>query len=371
VSLDGHRPARVLAVAQYGAVRTGGAERYCHETVTQMRQRGLAVETLYGDGAGSAMQLHRPWRLFSGGLHPTWRARVEQLLHARRPDVIYAHFTVPGLVDITLRCAKARAIPVCLVYHSDITGTDWLRRLVGAAYHRTLGRGTLGCADVVVVTSDAYRRSSPWLSAQRDLVFRIVPPGVDDEIADGIRVDGDPYLLFVGKVDVKSKGFDVLYDAWMRLRGSHPNLGLTAVGPAPRRRYAGVRHLHYIDQRRQLGDLYASAVATVLPSTSTAESFGMVLAEALVAGCPVVGSNVGGVGAIVSSGVNGFLVPPGDATALAAALHQSVTQQCALRRNISQGGYRERWKWEHTTDNILAAIFAAAPALHPGIAGRP
>ncbi|KAA6187866.1 glycosyltransferase family 4 protein [Thiohalocapsa marina] len=354
----------MLAVSQYGNVRTGGAERYFHETVTRMCLRGLQVETLHGDETGSAARLHRPWKVFSGGFHPSWRAHILQHLREYRPDIIYAHFTVPGLVDITLRCARALQIPVCLVYHSDVTGADWPRRLVGTAYHRTLGRGTLRCAGSIVVASDAYRQTSPWLSSLEEAVFHYAPPGVDDAIAGGVRSEGKPYLLFVGKVDVESKGFGLLYEAWSRLRSKYPDLGLTAVGPIPRRHFPGVSHIDYLHQRRRLGDLYASAVATVLPSTSTAESFGMVLAEALVAGCPVVGSAVGGIGAIVSPGVNGFLFRPGDIAALTSALDAILQHQDLLRLSIGRERYRDRFSWERTTDEILAAIFAVAPKLN-------
>ena len=60
----------------------------------------------------------------------------------------------------------------------------------------------------------------------------------------------------------------------------------------------------------------------VLPSL--AEPFGMVLAEAMAAGVPVVASRVDGMTEVVEDGVTGVLVPPGDPAALAAGIVRAL-----------------------------------------------
>jgi glycosyltransferase involved in cell wall biosynthesis len=65
---------------------------------------------------------------------------------------------------------------------------------------------------------------------------------------------------------------------------------------------------------------YALSDVVVLPSTTRGEAFGLVLLEAMASGIPVVASHLPGVRAVVDHGRNGLLVPPGDSSALAAAI---------------------------------------------------
>ena len=178
-------------------------------------------------------------------------------------------------------------------------------------------------------------------------------------MAKGRRRPGDPYLLFVGKPDASGKGFFLLYRAWLHLRVGFPNLGLMAVGQVPRRDYPGVRFLGRIDERATLADIYASALVTVLPSTSTSESFGMVLAEALVAGCPVVGADIGGIPVLISPGENGYLFPPGDWAALAEVLSRSIQENEKMRANLAKVDYGKRFGWDSTTHRVFTCLETA------------
>lgn len=350
------RAMRVLAVSAYGEVHVGGAERYLVETVARLDQNGIDVRCLCGD-AGVGNKTTRPLLpLFSGGFDPRWSRRIDWALADWRPDVVYAHWTVPGLVDVAVRRAKAHRVPVCLVYHSDVTGHDWPRRLLGAAYYRLVGLDTLRDSAVIVVPSEVYRRASRWLAVIARDCCRYVEPGVDQAFVRARRLPVEPYLLFVGKADSPAKGFAVLYQAWQQWTQRHPGVGLTVVGRPPRGRYPGTRLIPPGIARAALADLYASALVTVLPSLTSAESFGMVLAESLVAGSPVIGSEIGGIPAVVAPGRNGYLVPPGNVEALRLALEQVWCRQEQLRGWIASVGYAERFSWDKATASIRAAL---------------
>ena len=354
---------RILTVGQYGTVNTGGAERYRYETVMRLRSRGLLVAELYADGGGMTSRLSLPWQVFSGGYHPAWPRQLDLILREQRPDVIYAHLTVPGLVEVVTWRAALLHIPVCLVYHSDMTGRDLLRRLLGEIWHRSIGRAVLRRLAVLVVSSPEYQRASPWLSTINGRSIHYAPPGVDALMAQGRRHRCRPYILFVGKSKSESKGFNVLYQAWRRMRRCYaPDVGLTVVGSVPDSAYPGVHFLGQIEERERLADCYASALGTVLPSLTTSESFGMVLAEALVAGCPVIGSQIGGIPAIITPGENGYLVTPGDVNALCEAMIRMYRYQGVLRGSIlsSRALLLKRFSWELTTDRVLEALREAA-----------
>jgi glycosyltransferase involved in cell wall biosynthesis len=81
-------------------------------------------------------------------------------------------------------------------------------------------------------------------------------------------------------------------------------------------------------------------------------------------GRPVVGSAVGGIPFVVRDGVDGLLVPPGDAGALAAALDRLLASP-SERMRLGDAGRRaavERWDWEHSVSSTLDVLRDAATA---------
>jgi glycosyltransferase involved in cell wall biosynthesis len=97
--------------------------------------------------------------------------------------------------------------------------------------------------------------------------------------------------------------------------------------------------LHFIDQvpHPKTRDRYLAADVTLFTSTIEQEAFGLVPLEAMASGCPVVSTGVGGSGEYCQHGVNCLRVPPGDLTALAAAVRRLAADP-ALRRRLVQGG---------------------------------
>lgn len=348
---------RAMVVSQFQTVQVGGAERYLHEVCSRLSvQHGFALSHVAADPPGELSGAC--WRVASTGFHPRWFHELTQLLHAQRPQVMYVHHTVPGLTDIAIRVACSARIPVALMYHSDVTGSQPLQRILGTLYQRLVGDRSLAAAQHIFVGTRGYVQYSAALRRLGRPVIE-APPGVDAVMTQGTRRTGPRYLLFVGKPDVPSKGFAVLLRAWQRLRAEHPDLELVAIGGnRPSKTLPGLRWVGPVYARRELADWYASALLTVLPSTSSAESFGMVLAEALVAGCPVVGSRVGGIPALIEDGLTGYLAEPGDDASLLTALRRGVHDHERLRAGvrIRRAEYLERFCWDRTTAVVARSL---------------
>ena len=203
---------------------------------------------------------------------------------------------------------------------------------------------------VVVTSVFTARRLREW-GVERDRV-RVVVPGTERPRSSqgGIRArSGTPLLLSVGSVTPR-KGQDVLLEALDRIRdlswrcvvvgslerdrefAARVQARRTALGMADRMELPGEL------DREALDDLYAAAHLFVLPSHY--EGYGMVLAEALVHGLPVVSTSGGAIPDTVPTDA-GILVAPGDPVALAdgiRALLQDPARRAACARAARRHG---------------------------------
>jgi glycosyltransferase involved in cell wall biosynthesis len=153
---------------------------------------------------------------------------------------------------------------------------------------------------------------------------------------------GDLVISNVGRLDVW-KGTDVFLQAMAEVMRAEPRARGLVVGPVSCPRYAArLRELASglgIEQRIVFTgprDDVPRVMATsdvVVHAATRPEPFGRVVAEALAAARPVVATRGGGVPEIVEDGVDGVLVPCGDASAMAAAILWTLRhRQCALDR---------------------------------------
>jgi glycosyltransferase involved in cell wall biosynthesis len=130
----------------------------------------------------------------------------------------------------------------------------------------------------------------------------------------------------------------------------------SALGIESRVRFAGRIDMDAAGEAA-IVDAYASADIFCLPSTERAESFGLVLLEAMRARLPVIASAIpgSGVGFVVQDGRTGLMVAPGDARALAAVLRQLGADRAERERLGSAGAerWREHFTLDRTTDQVL------------------
>ena len=135
-----------------------------------------------------------------------------------------------------------------------------------------------------------------------------------------------PLLLFVGRLE-RRKGLEVAIRTFLRLRASVRGVRLCVVGDGPER----VRCQQMVPPALRPDVLFVGRVSdTDLPRYHASadvflapalggESFGIVLLEAMAAGLPIVASGIPGYRTVLRDGVQGLLVPPGDAAAATAA----------------------------------------------------
>ncbi|GAH69584.1 unnamed protein product, partial [marine sediment metagenome] len=164
--------------------------------------------------------------------------------------------------------------------------------------------------------------------------YNIIPNGIDlEHFSPDIApikefCDGKQNILFVGRLE-RRKGLIYLIKAYQQVKREIPNSRLIIVGPGTRLRKPyekwikrnGLEDVVFIGYASyaDLPRYYKTADVYCAPSTSH-ESFGIVLLEAMAVGKPIIASRIDGYAGVVTDGEDGWLVPPGDSRALAKAL---------------------------------------------------
>jgi glycosyltransferase involved in cell wall biosynthesis len=312
----------VVLTTSYPRWQGDGAGRFVADLVEAVRGRGVEVDVVspasfphfgiaYGDGVVGNLRA-APWK---AALLPAFLAAFVRAARraARDADVVHAHWLPVGVVGVATRK------PVVL----QLWGTD----VEVAGRVPRLTRLVLRRARLVVCASSALADAGRRLGA-RDV--RVIPSPV--ELPDELGEEADPpEVLFAGRLSPE-KGILELVEAMRGLDGAR----LVVAGDGPLR--DRVPEARGFVPHHALGELYRRAAVVACPSHR--EGYGIVCAEAMAHGRPVVAGAVGGLRDLVVDGETGLLVAPGDADALRDALGRLLGDP-ALRRRLGAAA-RER-----------------------------
>lgn len=275
--------------------------------------------------------------------------RLVRFLRRERIDVLHAHLFEPAVVGL-ISATIARTSRRVLTRHYS----DYHTRIHKAWHVRADKLCTRLSHRVVAVSRHTARHLVETENAPPEKV-RVILNGIDfDRVkpsmpdarkrvrgAEGL---GEALVILVAARLHPEKGYDHLFEAlpMLRARLNHPFLLLVAgAGPFEAEYRERVDRLgcnevvRFLGFRADVPDLMLASDVVVLPSV--AEAFGLVLAEALYLGVPVVATRVGGIPEIVDDGVDGILVPPADPSALAGALGDML-DDAALRARLAEAG---------------------------------
>ena len=283
-------------------------------------------------------------------------------------DVIHVHEPVVPLVG--WNATLAARTPVVGTFHTYSTKPlpNYIANAVGARrlFNRLSAR--------IAVSEAAAWTGRRWYGGD----YTIVPNGVDVEAAPTTPVPPteELRLLFVGRPEER-KGLPILLTAFGALV-EHVPCRLSIIG-AEREdvlRYIsdpelmGSIDLHGRVSGERLWEELHRADVLCAPSLS-GESFGMVLTEAFAAGTPVVASGIAGYSDVVTDGVDGLLVPPGDPQRLAEEL-QRVYHEPERLRAMGEAARRsaQRYAWPHVADQVTEVYERAIAAPRPETTGE-
>ncbi|MFN9692223.1 MAG: glycosyltransferase family 4 protein [Synechococcaceae cyanobacterium] len=290
------------------------------------------------------------------------RPAVSEALERFTPDLVHVvNPAVLGLGGIWL--ARTRGWPLVASYHTHLPkylehyGMGMLEpllwELLKAAHNQASLNLCTSTAMVEELSEKGIQHTALW---QRGVDTELFQPerghAAMRQRLHGRWDDSGNLLLYIGRLSAEKQ-----IERIRPVLEAIPEARLALVGDGPHRAQlercfegTATTFVGYL-AGEELAAAYASGDAFVFPSST--ETLGLVLLEAMAAGCPVVGANRGGIPDIVSDGVNGCLYDPDDPASLVRAVRR-LLGDAPTRLQLRQAARAEaeRWGWGGATEQL-------------------
>ncbi|MEM6902605.1 MAG: glycosyltransferase family 4 protein [Pseudomonadota bacterium] len=355
---------------------SGGVERGTIEVARALRAAG-GTAIVASSGGPMVKQLRRAGikhvtlPLKSKNPFTIWRniKRLEEIIEAHHVDIVHARSRAPAWS--AMRAARNAGAHFITTFHAAYGHSSGLKR----SYNSVMAMG-----DVVIAVSDFIARHVADTYEINPHRLRTIPRGVDVATFHPDRVGAKriksivqdwaiatdmPVIVLPGRVS-RIKGHRVLVDALSQL--GREDLTVLMVGPTEDKP-AFAKELHKQIEQAGLGltirlvgptddmaAIYAIADLVVCPSL-VPEGFGRTVAEAMAMGKPVIVSDQGAPPELVAHGETGWVVPAGDADALADAISRTLSLPEHLLEEMGRRGMQtvqSRFTKDHMCNATLA-----------------
>jgi glycosyltransferase involved in cell wall biosynthesis len=353
---------------------TGGIETVAVAHGRELAQRGWNVDAHSSWTERSAPRVehteygtvhrHRVWNPLERSLRlPVplpWPGVTRAIARAAASaDVVVAHGHVYPISVAAARAAAGVGRPLVLVQHSPWVDYPFPLDLVERAADRAVGRWVLEQAEAVVCVSrftEEYVRSiAPRARTE------VIANGVDTRrFVPGTACVADRPMFVCVRRLVPRNGVDLLLEAWQRAELSGI-AELVIAGDGPERsgleaRALGLSSVSFVGRVSDdaLVSLLQRARASIVP-TRSGEGFGLVAAESLACGTPVIATDQGALGEVVRDGLDGLVVRQDDPDALAAAIRR-LAVDADLTSSLATGARSTDWSWSRTGAELDALL---------------
>ena len=288
---------------------------------------------------------------------------VSDALENFKPDLIHVvNPAVLGLGGIWL--AKSNNIPLIASYHTHLPkylehyGMGMLEpllwELLKAAHNQALLNLCTSTAMVEELESKGIKRTALWQRGVDTETFK--PEFRNQKMRNkllGKYPDKNSLLIYVGRLSAEKQ-----IERIKPVLEEIPDACLALVGDGPYRNQlekifenTQTNFIGYLSGE-ELASAYASGDIFLFPSST--ETLGLVLLEAMAAGCPVIGANKGGIPDIINDGVNGCLYDPDGVDEGKSSLIEATKK--ILKNNNKKENMRvearkesEKWNWNQAT----------------------
>lgn len=367
---------RVAMLIQKYYPHVGGAERQIQRLAPRLQARGfeVCVVTRHEKGLSrfeiidgvSVYRLVCPGPKSLAAIFYIWSAVM--LLSKLCPDLIHAH-EILSPASAALLAKRFHGWPVIVkILRGGIRGDIYkLRR---SPFWRQRFRVLCQGVDSFVVISHEIDQELSALGVPSEK-RAFIPNGVDTETfaplphsqkkdlrAELLLPPNSVLVVYLGRLTVE-KRVDHLLRIWPDIRAAFPQAQLLIIGTGPEEaqlqtQSVSVPGVQFTGQVNNALSYLQAADLFVLPSAT--EGLSNSLLEALSSGLPVLATSVGGTPDVISHGVNGYLIPPDDLSALKMGL-MTLLADVTLRAHLGREG-RQRILMDFSLDSVAMRLDA-------------
>jgi len=320
-----------------------------------------------------------PWRNYARHLADNLDRDLLRRMRRLNVDILLQdELNHPSLFWLNRRLKRSNPYPlVSIVHHLRCSEK---RPAWQNAFYRLIERLYLASVDAFIFNSQTTQQTVTQIGVNQSArAFIIAHPAGDhyspdiseEEIFKRAQEPGPLRLLFLGNL-IPRKGLHTLVEALGHL--PHDDYRLTIVGSLDvDKAYSNAIHRQIAreclsDSVRIRGSLNERRLAALLRSSqllvvpSSYEGFGIVYLEGMGFGLPAIASTAGAAHEIITHGQNGYLVPPGDACALAECLSGLAQdrQRLGAASLAARKRYLEHPTWEQTAGRIRSFLATCA-----------
>ena len=316
----------------------GGIETHVAQLAQGLMAAGVAVEVVFLADHGRHPLRDQlassgiPQRCLSGGVRGVWRA-----LEDERPRLIHTHGYKAGIIGRIL--GRRAGLPVVSTFHAGEPGSGKVR------LYTALDRLTAPLAPAIAVSGPIAARL-PGRAAIIPNFVALPPP-------EAVSSRPDAPVAFVGRLSPE-KG----PDRFAQLANQVREAQFLCFGDGPLRHETEAQAAGRIEFRGMVASMADHwKEIGVLCVTSRHEGLPLAVLEAMANGVPVAAFDIGALAEVVISGETGWLVPPGDLDAMAAAVRDWRALDDRAREALSRR-CRSRIQSTFSVEACLPAILA-------------
>jgi glycosyltransferase involved in cell wall biosynthesis len=292
-------------------------------------------------------------------LYPFFAARLAKKLHQQKPfQLVWAIMAAYGAAGASLFLARYPRLKFLLTLQEG----DAIEHIHGKVRgFRRLWQGVFRRADAVQAISTFL---ADWARKEGAAgPVHIVPNGVDLKLfapGDARAITSDPVRIITVSRLVPKNGVDILIEALAQQQDKRVELWILGKGPQESTLRALANGLHLENRIKFFGEIAPDKVpeylhqATIFARSSRSEGLGSAFLEAMAAGLPVVGTEVGGIPDFLTDRVTGLVCKPEDPRDLAQKLDW-LLHNVASRENLARAG-RELVEQKYNWDKIASQM---------------